>query len=119
MARFYQTLPMLTTTARLLHRAWLTLWKPVPELINILGVEVPDSPAVSLAGIKVDAITLHWTRPEPNKTVLKYLIQVNGVNGKIKKQFQGGTWLMGKWASLRGWKLPSQLQVSNLDTSTM
>jgi hypothetical protein len=67
---------------RLLHRAWLTLWKPVPELISILGVEVPDAPAVSLAGIKADAVTLHWTRPGANKPVIKYLIQVNGVNGK-------------------------------------
>jgi hypothetical protein len=66
---------------RLLRRAWLTLWKPVPELISILGVEVPDAPAVSLAGIKADAVTLHWTRPGVNKPVLKYLIQVNGVNG--------------------------------------
>ncbi|KAF4631987.1 hypothetical protein G7Y89_g6147 [Cudoniella acicularis] len=60
--------------------AWLTLWKPVPELISILGVEVPDSPEVSLAGIKADAVTLHWTRPGVNKPVIKYLIQVNGVN---------------------------------------
>lgn len=64
----------------LLHRAWLTLWKPVPELISILGVEVPDAPAVSLAGIKSDAVTLHWTKPGVNKPVTKYLIQVNGVN---------------------------------------
>jgi hypothetical protein len=69
--------------ARLLHRAWLTLWKPVPELINILGVEVPDPPEVSLAGIKADAVTLHWTKPGINRPVLKYLIQVNGVNGKV------------------------------------
>ncbi|KAH8813242.1 hypothetical protein F5884DRAFT_751531 [Xylogone sp. PMI_703] len=64
----------------LLHRAWLTLWKPVPDLISILGVEVPDPPEVSLAGIKADAVTLHWTRPGVNKPVVKYLIQVNGVN---------------------------------------
>jgi hypothetical protein len=54
----------------------------VPELMGILGVEVPDPPQVSLAGIKADAITLHWTRPGPSKPVVKYLIQVNGVNGE-------------------------------------
>ncbi|CAG8956899.1 hypothetical protein HYFRA_00012354 [Hymenoscyphus fraxineus] len=64
----------------LLHRAWMTLWKPVPELISILGVEVPDSPEVSLAGIAAENITLRWTRPGANKPVVKYLIQVNGVN---------------------------------------
>ncbi|KAH8597497.1 hypothetical protein B0O99DRAFT_508029 [Bisporella sp. PMI_857] len=64
----------------LLYRAWLTLWKPVPELISILGVEVPDPPAVQLADIKADAVTLSWSPPAPHKPVLRYLIQVNGVN---------------------------------------
>lgn len=72
----------LTIPYRLLHRAWLTLWKPVPDLITILGVEVPEPPEVSLAGIKADAVTLHWAGPGHTKVVLKkYLIQVNGVNG--------------------------------------
>ncbi|KAF8860123.1 hypothetical protein BDZ45DRAFT_328966 [Acephala macrosclerotiorum] len=65
----------------LLGRAWNVLWKPVNDLISILGVEVPDAPEVSLAGIKHNAITLHWSRPGPHKPVVKYLIQVNGVNG--------------------------------------
>lgn len=64
----------------LLGRAWNVLWKPVNDLISILGVEVPDAPEVSLAGIKHNAITLHWSRPGPHKPVVKYLIQVNGVN---------------------------------------
>lgn len=67
---------------RLAHRAWQTLWKPVPELIGILGVDVPDAPDVSLAGIRADAATLNWTRPRPNHPVAKFLIQVNGVNGE-------------------------------------
>ncbi|ORY57239.1 uncharacterized protein BCR38DRAFT_461379 [Pseudomassariella vexata] len=74
---------MLVTGAAVLwlaHRAWQTLWKPVPELISILGVDVPDPPDVSLAGIRADAATLHWTRPRPNRPVGKFLIQVNGVN---------------------------------------
>ncbi|KXJ86237.1 hypothetical protein Micbo1qcDRAFT_236967 [Microdochium bolleyi] len=64
----------------LAHRAWLTLWKPVPELIGVLGVDVPDAPDVSLAGIRADAATLNWTRPRANRPVSKFLIQVNGVN---------------------------------------
>lgn len=66
---------------RLLYRAWQTLWKPVPELISILGVEVPDAPEVSLAGIKVDAATINWNSPPHNRPVQKFIIQVNGVNG--------------------------------------
>ncbi|KAF4966263.1 hypothetical protein FZEAL_10673 [Fusarium zealandicum] len=63
----------------LLHRSWQTLWKPVPDLINILGVDVPEPPDVSLAGIRSDAATLSWTRPNSNRPVQKYTIQVNGV----------------------------------------
>ncbi|KAK3330114.1 hypothetical protein B0H66DRAFT_46119 [Apodospora peruviana] len=60
-------------------RACKTLWKPVPDLISILGVDVPDPPDVSLAGIRADAATVNWTRPPPNRSVQKFLIQVNGV----------------------------------------
>ncbi|KAH8905999.1 hypothetical protein BR93DRAFT_928588 [Coniochaeta sp. PMI_546] len=63
----------------LMRRAWQTLWKPVPELISILGVDVPDRPDVSLAGIRADAATLNWSRPSPNRPVQRFLIQVNGV----------------------------------------
>lgn len=92
---------------RLMRRAWQTLWKPVPELISILGVDVPDAPDVMLAGIGVDKATVNWARPQPNKPVQKFLIQVNGVVGK------GPPWskcahvspktliLCLKWASLR------------------
>ncbi|KAK4181714.1 hypothetical protein QBC36DRAFT_40079 [Triangularia setosa] len=63
----------------LVGRALQTLRKPVPELINTLGVDVPDPPDVSLAGIRADAATVNWTRPAPNRSVVKFLIQVNGV----------------------------------------
>lgn len=66
----------------LLRRALQTLWKPVPELISILGVDVPDPPDVSLAGIRADAATVNWTRPPANRSVQKFLIQVNGVVGE-------------------------------------
>ncbi|KAI0023820.1 hypothetical protein F4780DRAFT_785600 [Xylariomycetidae sp. FL0641] len=64
----------------LAHRAVQTLRKSVNDLINVLGVEVPDSPDVSLAGIRADAATLNWTRPLPTRPVAKFTIQVNGVN---------------------------------------
>lgn len=67
---------------RLLRRASQTLWKPVPELINILGVDVPDAPDVVLSGIGLDKATVSWARPHPSKPVHKFLIQVNGVVGK-------------------------------------
>ncbi len=66
-----------------MRRAWQTLWKPVPELINILGVDVPDPPDVSLAEIRADAATVNWTRAPANRPVQKFLIQVNGVVGEL------------------------------------
>ncbi|KAI1324602.1 hypothetical protein F5Y16DRAFT_380308 [Xylariaceae sp. FL0255] len=64
----------------LAHRAIQTLRKSVTELIGVLGIEVPDAPDVSLAGIRADAATLNWVHPLPARPVAKFLIQVNGVN---------------------------------------
>ncbi|PHH74305.1 hypothetical protein CDD80_3175 [Ophiocordyceps camponoti-rufipedis] len=64
----------------LLHRSWQTLWKPVPELVSILGVDIPQAPDVCLAGIGADSATLSWSRSASNRPVQKYLIQVNGVH---------------------------------------
>ena len=73
-----------------------TLWKPVPELINILGVDVPDAPDVMLAGIGVDKATVNWARPQPNKPVQKFLIQVNGVVGEHESPSPGLTTETGR-----------------------
>lgn len=67
-----------------MRRAWQTLWKPVPELISILGIDVPEPPDVSLAEIRADAATVNWTRPPANRSVQKFLIQVNGVDGESR-----------------------------------
>ncbi|KFA53698.1 hypothetical protein S40293_03832 [Stachybotrys chartarum IBT 40293] len=72
---------------RLLYRSWQTLRKPVPELINILGVDVPEPPDVCLAGIRADAATLIWTRPANNRPVSRYIIQVNGVQVGVTPGF--------------------------------
>jgi len=77
---------------RLLFRAWQTLWKPVPELISILGVEVPDAPSVSLTSVKADNVTIHWLPPDPSKPVQSYFIQVNGVKGMRRKGLTSDVW---------------------------
>lgn len=61
----------------------------MPELINILGVEVPDPPDVSLAEIRADAATVNWTRAPANRPVQKFLIQVNGVVGELASVMAG------------------------------
>ncbi|WQF87275.1 Putative fibronectin type III, immunoglobulin-like, fibronectin type III superfamily [Colletotrichum destructivum] len=80
LVRHASMLVTLAAVVWLLHRAWQTLWKPTTDLISILGVDVPEAPDVSLAGIRPDAATLNWTRPTHNRPVQKFLIQVNGVN---------------------------------------
>ncbi|GAB0137545.1 hypothetical protein EsDP_00005805 [Epichloe bromicola] len=77
-ARF-QMILTLGAVVWLLHRAFQTLWKPVSELVNILGVDIPQAPEVCLAGIRSDAAALAWTRPHSHRLAPKYLIQVNGV----------------------------------------
>lgn len=64
----------------LVNRALQTLWRPVPELIDILGVDVPTAPDVSLTAIGADKATITWSKPTSKSAVDKYVIQVNGVN---------------------------------------
>ncbi|KAH0565805.1 hypothetical protein GP486_000797 [Trichoglossum hirsutum] len=65
---------------RLVHRALQIFNKPLLDLINVLGLELPVAPEVSLVGIRSDQVTLHWNRPSAQNTVVKHFIQVNGVN---------------------------------------
>ncbi|OAA46894.1 Fibronectin type III domain protein [Metarhizium rileyi] len=65
----------------LVHRAFQTLWKPIPELVNILGLDIPPPPDVCLAGIRSDSAYLTWdARTTSQRPVQKLLIQVNGVD---------------------------------------
>lgn len=67
---------------RLFARAYQVLAKPVDELVNLLGLEVPVAPIVSLAGIKADGCILHWKAPDPRGSVTGYKVQLNGIIGK-------------------------------------
>jgi len=58
---------------------------PIPALVKLLGLELPDPPRVSLHGIAADTITLHWSLPEKAGSVAKHIIQINGINGKAIK----------------------------------
>ncbi|KAK5992797.1 hypothetical protein PT974_06216 [Cladobotryum mycophilum] len=80
LAQHFKMVLTLSAVLWLLHRSWQTLWKPVPDLINILGVDIPEPPDVSLGGIRSDAATLSWARPSTNRPVQRYSIQVNGVH---------------------------------------
>ncbi|KAH6642838.1 hypothetical protein C7974DRAFT_447653 [Boeremia exigua] len=60
-------------------RAYQVLSQPVEKLVQVLGLEVPVAPLVSLAGIKADGVLLHWKSPE-RASVLKYVLRINGID---------------------------------------
>ncbi|KAA6415465.1 MAG: hypothetical protein FRX48_00180 [Lasallia pustulata] len=64
----------------LLHRLWQVYQKPVRELVDVLGLDIPPVPDVSLAGISADSVLLYWKPPENPHVSLKHIIQVNGIN---------------------------------------
>ncbi|EON69648.1 hypothetical protein W97_08908 [Coniosporium apollinis CBS 100218] len=74
-----QTLCTFAALFWLFARAYQVLAKPVDELVNLLGLEVPVAPIVSLAGIKADGCILHWKAPDPRGSVTGYKVQLNGI----------------------------------------
>ncbi|KAH8704374.1 hypothetical protein GQ44DRAFT_692609 [Phaeosphaeriaceae sp. PMI808] len=71
----------------LAFRAYQVLTQPVEKLVQVLGLEVPVAPLVSLAGIKADGVLLHWKPPDQRVSVLKYVIRINGIDiGDISPQ---------------------------------
>ncbi|KAL7780360.1 hypothetical protein CFE70_010383 [Pyrenophora teres f. teres 0-1] len=68
-------------------RAYQVLTQPVEKLVQVLGLEVPVAPLVSLAGIKADGVLLHWKPPDQRTSILKYVIRINGIDiGDISPQ---------------------------------
>ena len=65
---------------RVAFRAYQVLTIPVEKLVQVLGLEVPVAPLVSLAGIKADGVLLHWKPPDQRTSVLKYVIRINGID---------------------------------------
>ncbi|CAN6666415.1 hypothetical protein TRVA0_038S00386 [Trichomonascus vanleenenianus] len=62
----------------LLHRATRLLKIPAPTLIQILGIDIPDRPLVSVDAITDKSVSLHWNPPERVSSVVKYIIEVDG-----------------------------------------
>lgn len=50
--------------------------------MQVLGLEVPVAPRVSLAGIKADGVLLHWKPADQRASVLKYVIRINGIDSR-------------------------------------
>ncbi|KAK4690627.1 hypothetical protein P7C71_g6207, partial [Lecanoromycetidae sp. Uapishka_2] len=72
--------------SQILHQAaWFcsVFWEQLEE---ILGLDVPPVPELSLAGINVDSAVLYWNQPEDDQfACLKFAIVVNGITvGEFK-----------------------------------
>jgi hypothetical protein len=65
---------------RVAFRAYQVLTQPIEKLVQVLGLEVPVAPIVSLAGIKADGVLLHWKPPDQRASILKYVIRINGID---------------------------------------
>lgn len=51
------------------------------ELQELLGLDIPPIPEVSLAGITSDSVLLYWKPPDNQAASLKHTIEVNGIKG--------------------------------------
>ena len=50
--------------------------------MNLLGLDIPTLPEVSLAGITTDGVLLYWKPPDNPHPSLTHAIHVNGIKGK-------------------------------------
>ena len=60
--------------------------KPREELEELLGLDIPTVPEVSLAGITSDSVLLYYKPPDTQTAPLKLSIQVNGIKGNVSFQ---------------------------------
>lgn len=67
----------------LLHRATRLLKIPAPVLINILGIDIPDAPKVTIDNVTSTSVSLHWNPPERVSSIVKYILQVDGRKGRF------------------------------------
>ncbi len=64
---------------RILYRSWQIYMKPREELEELLGLDIPPVPEVSLAGITSDSVLLYWKPLDVQTASLKLSIRVNGI----------------------------------------
>ena len=69
---------------RIIYRVYLVFQKPVDELEEVLGIDVPPMPDISLSSITSNTILLYWKPPENYHSPLRQSIQINGITGKIR-----------------------------------
>ncbi|KAL6713870.1 hypothetical protein ACLMJK_008364 [Lecanora helva] len=61
------------------YRSWQIYMKPREELEELLGLDIPPVPEVSLAGITSDSVLLYYKPLDVHVAPLKLSVQVNGI----------------------------------------
>ena len=74
---------------------YLVFQKPLDDLEDVLGIDVPPVPEVSLSSITKDAILLYWKPPDNYHPPLRQCIQINGVNIEEFEHSDGSVQLAG------------------------
>lgn len=82
----YLSLHSLTTSACIIGAVLWLLWrayqvavKPIDQLVQLLGLDVPEAPELAVAGVKADAVTLHWETDDERKAAYRYEVHLNNV----------------------------------------
>lgn len=78
---------------RILYRIWNIYQKPVEELVELLGLDIPAVPDLSLAGITPESALFNWKPSENQPANLRHTIQVNGIKGR-------SLYISSNWASI-------------------
>ncbi|KAL8713423.1 MAG: hypothetical protein Q9220_002622 [cf. Caloplaca sp. 1 TL-2023] len=63
----------------ILYRIWQIYQKPVDELVDLLGLDIPPAPDVSLGAVTSESVLLFFRPADNQSTSLKNAIQVNGI----------------------------------------
>ena len=80
---------------RITWRVYLVFQKPLDDLEDVLGIDVPPVPEISLSSITKDAILLYWKPPDNYHSPLRQCIQINGVNIEEFEHSDGSVQLAG------------------------
>ena len=74
---------------RIVYRVYLVFQKPVEDLEEILGIDIPPVPDVSLSSITCNSVLLYWKPPENYHFPLRLYIQINGITSKLSRVLSG------------------------------
>ncbi|KAL8952860.1 MAG: hypothetical protein Q9222_001252 [Ikaeria aurantiellina] len=71
----------------ILYRIWQIYQKPVDELVDLLGLDIPPAPDVSLGAVTSESVLLYFRPADSQSTSIRNTIQVNGIKESSVGEF--------------------------------